>query len=98
MKNMDYYKSKGIEAIDVIDAFDLNFNLGNVVKYVLRAGRKTENALDDLNKAIDYLDREIIKLANRKAKTNKMVTTNDAVGFNKDVGIDAKRNESNNSR
>lgn len=69
-----------------------------MVKHVLRAGRKTENALNDLYKTIYYLDREIIKLANRKAETNKMVTTNDAVGFNKDAGIDAKRNESNNSR
>lgn len=55
----DYYKSKGIETIDVIEAFDLNFNLGNVIKYVLRAGKKQgEEKEKDLNKALFYLKRE----------------------------------------
>ena len=51
----NHYKSKGIEAIDVIDAFGLDFCLGNVVKYVLRAGRKV-NALEDIEKAKWYID------------------------------------------
>ena len=38
--NPPHYKSGGIEVIDVIEAFELGFHLGNVVKYVLRAGRK----------------------------------------------------------
>jgi len=54
-----YYTSGGIEAIDVIEAFGLNFNLGNVVKYVLRAGRKSANKTEDLRKAVWYLEREI---------------------------------------
>lgn len=54
----DYYKSKGIETIDVIEAFDLNFNLGNVIKYILRAGKK-DNRNQDLEKAIWYLQREL---------------------------------------
>ena len=33
----DYYKSGGLEAFDVIDAFDLDFNLGNAFKYIARA-------------------------------------------------------------
>ncbi|MGO3017897.1 MAG: DUF3310 domain-containing protein [Anaerococcus sp.] len=58
----DYYKSKGIETIDVIEAFDLNFNLGNVIKYVLRAGKKQgEEKEKDLNKALFYLKREVSK-------------------------------------
>lgn len=58
----DYYKSKGIETIDVIEAFDLNFNLGNVIKYVLRAGKKQgEEKEKDLNKAMFYLKREVSK-------------------------------------
>ena len=59
-----YYIGKKCEAWDVIDDYDLNFNLGNVIKYVLRFGRKTtgEEALQDLKKARDYLDREIEKL------------------------------------
>ena len=58
----DYYKSNGVETIDVIEAFDLNFNLGNVIKYILRAGKKQgEENEKDLNKACFYLNREIIK-------------------------------------
>lgn len=58
----DYYKAKGVETIDVIEAFNLNFNLGNVIKYVLRAGKKQgEEKEKDLNKALFYLKREVIK-------------------------------------
>lgn len=58
----DYYKANGIETIDIIEAFYLNFNLGNVVKYVLRAGKKQgEEKEKDLNKALFYLKREVSK-------------------------------------
>lgn len=54
-----HYKSgNGLEAIDVIEGFGLGFHLGNVVKYVLRAGRKDEER-QDLRKARWYLDRRI---------------------------------------
>ena len=59
--NPPHYKSGGIQVIDVIEAFELNFRLANVIKYVLRAGRKGD-ALEDLEKAAWYLDREIDKL------------------------------------
>lgn len=59
-----HYQAGGLEAIDVIEAFDLGFCLGNTVKYVLRAGRKGD-ATEDLKKARWYLDREI---ANREKK------------------------------
>ena len=55
-----HYRSGGVEAIDVIEAFDLNFRLANVVKYVLRAGRKGDRRAD-LEKAAFYLQREIDK-------------------------------------
>ena len=58
----DYYESDGIEVFDVIEAFDLNFNLGNVMKYICRAGRKTFDPLPDLRKACTYLEREIERL------------------------------------
>lgn len=49
-----------IQPIDLINAQDLNFNLGNVVKYVCRAGKKQgENILTDLEKAKDYINYEI---------------------------------------
>ena len=53
-----HYKGKGMEAIDVIEAFELGFNLGNVVKYVLRSSRKGDRR-ENLLKALWYLDREI---------------------------------------
>lgn len=49
------------EAIKVIEAWHLGFNLGNVVKYISRAGKKG-NKLEDLKKAQWYLQREIEKL------------------------------------
>lgn len=48
------------QPIDLINAQNLNFNLGNVVKYVCRAGKKQgENILSDLEKAKDYINFEI---------------------------------------
>ena len=61
-----YYKRGGVEAIDAIEAWGLDFHLGNVVKYIARAGRKTADSLQDLQKAAWYLDREI-KRINSKA-------------------------------
>ena len=58
----DYYKRGGIEAIDVIEAWGLGFNLGNVVKYIARCGRKSDNVLGDLKKASWYLNREIERM------------------------------------
>jgi hypothetical protein len=59
MTTPNHYKQK-VQPIDLIEAFDLNFNLGNVVKYVSRAGRKGDT-LEDLEKAFYYLKREMQK-------------------------------------
>jgi hypothetical protein len=60
--NPAHYKSKaGIEAIDVIEAFNLGYCLGNVIKYVLRAEKKGEK-LADLKKARWYLNRYIDRM------------------------------------
>jgi len=48
------------EVIDVIEGFNLNFNLGNSVKYILRSGSK-ENADEDLEKAIWCIERQLGK-------------------------------------
>ena len=53
------------EAIKVIEAWDLGFNLGNTVKYISRAGKKI-NTLEDLEKASWYINREINKLKNER--------------------------------
>jgi hypothetical protein len=54
------------EAIKVIEAWGLGFNLGNSVKYVSRAGKK-DDIVQDLKKARWYLDREIANLEARAA-------------------------------
>jgi len=53
-----HYKTGGVDTIDFIEAKDLNYRLGNVVKYVSRAGKKGD-PIEDLKKALWYLDREI---------------------------------------
>jgi hypothetical protein len=54
-----HYRSDSIEAIDVIESWQMNFNLGNVIKYVCRAGLKSNDSIEDLRKAAWYLNREI---------------------------------------
>lgn len=59
-----YYggKDNQYEAIKYIQAHQLSFELGNVIKYVTRAGKKQHEAeLKDLNKALEYLQFEIEK-------------------------------------
>lgn len=50
----------GIECITVTE--HMNFNLGNAVKYIWRAGLKSDDPTTDLRKACWYLDREIGRL------------------------------------
>ena len=57
-----HYTRGGIETIDFIEAKGLGFHLGNVVKYVSRAGFKQDAEVQDLEKARWYLDREIKRL------------------------------------
>ena len=62
-KKPDYYSRGGIEMSEVIRAYQLNWHLGNVIKYVLRAGyKKKESLLKDLVKARTYLDMEIERI------------------------------------
>ena len=56
-----HYKTGGIETIDFIEAKELNYNMGNAVKYISRAEHKG-NKKQDLEKAVWYLNREIGKL------------------------------------
>lgn len=52
-----HYKGNKFESIDIIEDFNLGFHLGNAIKYILRAGKKG-NKIQDLKKAIWYLERE----------------------------------------
>ena len=54
-------KDNPYEAIKVIEAWNLGFNLGNSVKYISRAGKK-DALVQDLEKAKWYLEREIANL------------------------------------
>lgn len=55
-----HYKVGGVETIDFIEAKQLGYNLGNVIKYVSRSSHKG-NVYEDLCKARWYLNREISK-------------------------------------
>jgi hypothetical protein len=58
----NHYQSGKFEVIDIIEEFNLGFNLGNTIKYLLRCGKKDPSKeLEDLEKARWYLDREISK-------------------------------------
>jgi len=56
-----YSQISGIECIDVVENF--NFNVGNAIKYLWRAGLK-HSAIEDLEKAAWYCQREISRIKN----------------------------------
>lgn len=65
-KPSHYQTKNGFDVIDFCNAYNLNFNLGAVVKYTSRAGKKLypnmneqQSKLKDLEKALDHLQREI---------------------------------------
>lgn len=69
------YHPSGIECIEITE--HMNFNLGNAIKYVWRAGSKG-NMVEDLSKAIWYLNREIkrlTKLSNEKETHKRRAST-----------------------
>ena len=58
-----YLKESGFEVIDVIEAWNLDFSLGNALKYIARAGKKNpEKQKQDLEKAAWYIERTISNL------------------------------------
>lgn len=60
-----YTEGRKYEPRKVIADWELNFNLGNAVKYVSRAGRKGDK-IEDLRKAIQYIEFEIEELEDVK--------------------------------
>jgi len=58
VEHPQHYTFGAVEVIDAIEAWQLGFHLGNVVKYVVRAAHKG-HYLEDLRKARWYLEREI---------------------------------------
>jgi hypothetical protein len=60
-----YDNGKNYDVIDIIRDYNMNFCRGNILKYILRAGKK-QDELGDLLKAKDYLEREIALLRDEK--------------------------------
>lgn len=59
----EHYNKGKIEVIDYIEDQDMNFNLGNAIKYISRAGLKNKSTtIEDLEKAKWYIQREIDRL------------------------------------
>jgi hypothetical protein len=46
-----------LDALDIIQALDMPFETANALKYIIRAGKKTEDHREDIQKAIEYLNR-----------------------------------------
>jgi hypothetical protein len=61
--NPDHYRRGTIEPWDFIASQEMDFLLGNAVKYIARAGHKPgESAKDDIEKAITYLQKKLYTL------------------------------------
>tara|TARA_R100001594_G_scaffold126691_1_gene163985 strand:- start:172 stop:426 length:255 start_codon:yes stop_codon:yes gene_type:complete len=58
-KGPAYYQRGSSDVWDFIREQGLNFHLGNAIKYVCRAGYKTDSKIQDLEKAIHYLENEL---------------------------------------
>ena len=68
---LHYDNGQDYDVIDICKDYELNFNRGNVIKYVVRAGKK-QDELKDLRKALDYIKREITYLEQKQAEWNEM--------------------------
>jgi hypothetical protein len=65
----DHYKRGAIEPWDFVASQNLDFFLGNVVKYISRAGhKKYEEEIDDLLKAKIYLEKKIALVSGARNK------------------------------
>ena len=73
-KNVSHpsHYNQGIEAIDIIESWDLNFSLGNAIKYILRSPYKGKQ-IEDLEKARWYIDREINRMNRLKEISVKKI-------------------------
>lgn len=76
-----HYEATGkYDVIDIIQDYKLNFNKGNVVKYLLRCGKK-DDELQELNKAKDYIEREIQHLKEIRDRKNEEWRSNQLLFF-----------------
>jgi len=62
----------GVQAIEITE--HMNFCIGNAVKYLMRAGIKTEDPTEDLRKSVWYIEREIARLEKQLAVKHGVYT------------------------
>ena len=58
-KGPAYYQRGSSDVWNFVRDQGLNFHLGNVIKYICRAGYKTDSKIQDLEKALHYLENEL---------------------------------------
>ena len=64
-----YYNKENMSVSYIVDEYELNFNKGNIIKYVLRSGKKqADTEIQDLQKAMRYCQMEIERLNKRLSK------------------------------
>jgi hypothetical protein len=68
----DYYNNLPVECIDVAEHY--SFNLGNAMKYIWRAGLKSEDKITYLEKARWYIRREIDRIKKYKCKPDEIIS------------------------
>jgi len=67
IKNPSHYERYAIEPVSFVMNNELPFWMGNVIKYIMRAGYKSQtNEVEDLNKAKRYIDMRINQLEGRE--------------------------------
>ncbi len=88
--NPSHYKFSDLEPIEVTERWKLGYNLGTVLKYLARAGKKDPSKeIEDLKKARWYLDRQISnlekqkvdQLVSQKLADSKVQGTNDLINW-----------------
>ena len=67
-----HYKQGKVEVIDTIESYNLNFNLGNAVKYICRCNYKGTK-VNDLKKAIWYIERELLNYSENSTNENTLL-------------------------
>jgi len=73
-----YENGTQVDVIEFASMYGLNFNRGNIVKYVVRAGKK-DDEVKDLEKALDYLQREIAIVRARRDEETEKIKNNEVI-------------------
>jgi len=71
-KGPTYYQRGSYDVWDFIREQELNFHLGNAIKYICRAGHK-DSKIQDLEKAIHYLENELHHEENLSIRTGERI-------------------------